>query len=65
MSNPSRKSEIRRRRTRKEKVALLRNRYATAKTDADRKKILERLQKVAKGMSSEQFLKPIEARQKK
>jgi len=65
MSNPSRKSEIRRRRTRKEKVSLLRKRYATAKSDPDRKKILERLQKVAKGMSSEQFLKPIEARQKK
>ena len=59
MSNPSRKSEIRRRRTRKEKVSLLRKRYASAKSDGDRKKITEKLQKVAKGMSSDQFLKPI------
>lgn len=65
MSNPSRKSEIRRRRARKEKVSLLRKRYANAKSDADRKKILEQLQKVAKGMSSEQFLKPVEAREKR
>jgi hypothetical protein len=64
MSNPSRKSQIRRRRTRKEKVTLLRARYTTAKTDADRKKIMERLQRVAKGMSSEQFTQPIEARKK-
>jgi hypothetical protein len=65
MSNPSRKSEIRRRRTRKEKVSLLRKRYATAKSDGDRKRIMEKLQKVAKGMASDQFLKPIEARQEK
>jgi hypothetical protein len=65
MSNPSRKSEIRRRRNRKEKVSLLRKRYATAKSDGDRKRITDKLQKVAKGMSSDQFLKPLEERLEK
>ena len=36
MSAPSRRPEIRRRRTRKEKIVQLRKRMAAAKTDADR-----------------------------
>src|SRR5208337_1192373 len=36
MSAPSRRPEIRRRRTRKEKIVQLRKRLAAAKTDADR-----------------------------
>ena len=36
MSAPSRRPEIRRRRTRKEKISQLRKRLAAAKTDADR-----------------------------
>jgi len=39
MSAPSRRPEIRRRRTRKEKIVQLRKRLAAAKTDADRTRI--------------------------
>ena len=47
MSAPSRRPEIRRRRTRKEKIAHLRKRLATAKTDADRAPVIAKLQKLA------------------
>ena len=40
MSAPSRRPEIRRRRTRKDKIVQLRKRLAAAKTDADRTRIL-------------------------
>jgi hypothetical protein len=43
MSAPSRRPEIRRRRTRKEKIVQLRKRLAAAKTDADRKVIEQKL----------------------
>jgi hypothetical protein len=56
MSAPSRRPEIRRRRTRSEKISLLRKRYATAKTDAEKKVILERVRKVSIGMNEETFL---------
>jgi hypothetical protein len=56
MSAPSRRPEIRRRRTRSEKISLLRKRYATAKTDAEKKIILERVRKVSIGMNEETFL---------
>ncbi len=47
MSAPSRRPEIRRRRTRKEKIVQLRKRLAAAKTDADRTRIMGKLQKMA------------------
>jgi hypothetical protein len=47
MSAPSRRPEIRRRRTRKEKIVQLRKRLAAAKTDADRIRITAKLQKLA------------------
>jgi len=47
MSAPSRRPEIRRRRTRKEKVAQLRKRLAAASSDADRKRITDKLNKLA------------------
>ena len=47
MSAPSRRPEIRRRRTRKEKVAHLRKRLAAASSDADRKRIIDKLNKLA------------------
>ena len=47
MSAPSRRPEIRRRRTRKEKIAQLRKRLAAAKTDADRTRLIAKLHKLA------------------
>jgi hypothetical protein len=47
MSAPSRRPEIRRRRTRKEKIVQLRKRLAVAKTDADRTRIMAKLHKLA------------------
>lgn len=43
MSAPSRRPEIRRRRTRNEKIAKLRKRHATASTEADRARIAAKL----------------------
>ena len=43
MSAPSRRPEIRRRRTRKEKVVQLRKRLAAATAETDRKRIEQRL----------------------
>jgi hypothetical protein len=47
MSAPSRRPEIRRRRTRKEKIVQLRKRLAVAKTDADRTRLTTKLHKLA------------------
>jgi hypothetical protein len=47
MSAPSRRPEIRRRRTRKEKIGQLRKRLTAAKTDADRSRITAKLHKLA------------------
>lgn len=57
MSTPSRTSELRRRRARKEKVLLLRKRYSAAKSDTDRSRILEQLKKVAPSITADQFTK--------
>jgi len=45
MSAPSRRPEIRRRRTRKEKIAKLRKRLAAAKTDSERQHLTAKLHK--------------------
>jgi len=47
MSAPSRRPEIRRRRTRKEKIAQLRKRLTSAKTDADRNRLAAKLHKLS------------------
>lgn len=47
MSAPSRRPEIRRRRTRKDKILHLRKRLAAAKTDADRSRLTAKLNKMA------------------
>jgi len=47
MSAPSRRPEIRRRRTRKEKIKQLRKRLAAAKTDADRSQLAGKLHKLS------------------
>jgi hypothetical protein len=46
MSAPSRRPEIRRRRTRKDKIVMLRKRYAAASSEADRSRIAAKLQKL-------------------
>ncbi|HEV2468524.1 MAG TPA: DUF6800 family protein [Candidatus Sulfotelmatobacter sp.] len=47
MSAPSRRPEIRRRRTRKDKIVHLRKRLAAAKTDAERGVLTAKLHKMA------------------
>jgi hypothetical protein len=47
MSAPSRRPEIRRRRTRSEKIQMLRKRYAAATAEADRTRIRAKLQRMA------------------
>ena len=47
MSAPSRRPEIRRRRTRKDKIAQLRKRLTIAKTDADRSRLTAKLHKLS------------------
>jgi hypothetical protein len=47
MSAPSRRPEIRRRRTRQHKIANLRKRLAATQTDADRSRITAKLNKLA------------------
>lgn len=51
---------IRKRRTRKEKIDLLRKRYSAARADNERNAILQKAVKVAPHMSTEQFLGPIQ-----
>jgi len=46
MSAPSRRPEIRRRRTRKEKVLKLRKRHATATAEGERKRIEQKLHRL-------------------
>jgi hypothetical protein len=54
-----RRNEIHARRGRRRHLQKLRERYAKAKTNADKDKILEKVSRVAPGLSSEQFLAPI------
>jgi len=61
MTTPSRKSEIRRRRARKEKIALLRKRYAAATSDGDRSRITDKLRRLSPTFKVEEFAKPIQA----
>ncbi len=55
-----RQSELHKREKRREKTNILRIRYSNAKTDEERKAILEKLMKVNPCITIEQFLKPIE-----
>ncbi len=57
MSTPSRRSELRRRRARQDKVALLRKRFAAASSESDRNRILEKVKKVAPTITPDQFTK--------
>jgi len=57
MSAPSRRPEIRRRRTRKDKITQLRKKLAVAKTDADRTRIQAKLQKLSIASPGQPLLK--------
>ncbi len=60
MSAPSRRPEIRRRRTRKDKIVVLRRRYAAAKSDADRSQIFGRVKLLSPSITLEQFTAPLQ-----
>jgi hypothetical protein len=57
MSAPSRRPEIRRRRTRKDKILQLRKCLKAAKTDADRTRLTAKLQKMAIASPGQPLLK--------
>ncbi|MGB8775711.1 MAG: DUF6800 family protein [Terriglobales bacterium] len=57
MSAPSRRPEIRRRRTRAEKVAKLRKRLAAASASADKDRITAKLQRIAFGSPGNPLVK--------
>jgi hypothetical protein len=57
MSAPSRRPEIRRRRARQHKITTLRQRLASAKTDADRNRITAKLHKLAIASPGQPLLK--------
>ena len=61
MSAPSRRPEIRRRRTRKDKINTLRRRYAAAKSDADRSQIFARVRRLSPTITVEEFTAPLQA----
>jgi uncharacterized protein DUF6800 len=62
MSAPSRRPEIRRRRTRKDKISVLRRRYANAKSDADRDQVFARVKLLSPSITLEQFTAPLQPR---
>jgi hypothetical protein len=57
MSAPSRRPEIRRRRSRKEKIVQLRKRLATVKTEADRSRLTAKLHKLSIASPGQPLLK--------
>ena len=57
MSN--RRNELHARRVRRLHLKKLRARYAKAKTNAEKEKILQKVMRVAPGVSTEQFVAPI------
>jgi hypothetical protein len=59
MGQVIRRAEIRRRRTRKAKVAALRTRYQATTSKTDKQAIMTKLAKVAPWLSEEQFVAPI------
>ncbi|MBZ5567640.1 MAG: hypothetical protein LAN64_07280 [Acidobacteriia bacterium] len=61
MSAPSRRPEIRRRRTRKAKINALRRRYAAAKSDADRNQIFARVKLLSPTITVEEFTAPMQS----
>lgn len=60
MTTPSRKSEIRRRWARASKVSTLRRQYKAAKSEADKRSVLDKLQRLTPPLSADDFLRPLE-----
>ncbi len=61
MSAPSRRPEIRRRRTRKDKIVFLRRRYAKAKSESERSDLFARVKKLSPSITLEQFTAPLQS----
>ena len=57
MSAPSRRPEIRRRRARQHKIAMLRKRLATAQAETDRNRITAKLHKLSVASPGQPLLK--------
>ena len=57
MSAPSRRPEIRRRRTRSEKIDKLKRRYSAASTEADRNRISAKLHRLGLNSPGQPLLK--------
>ncbi len=57
MSAPSRRPEIRRRRTRSEKITKLKKRLSAASTDADRTRIIAKLHRLEFNSPGQSLLK--------
>ena len=62
MTTPSRAAEIRRRWARSRKVSTLRRQYQAAKSEGDKRSILDKLARLVPPMSPDDFLRPIEAK---
>jgi hypothetical protein len=62
MTTPSRASEIRRRWTRARKVSTLRRQYQSAKSEGDKRAVLDKLGRLVPPLSNSEFLKPLEAK---
>jgi Family of unknown function (DUF6800) len=60
MTTPSRKSEIRRRWARARKLSTLRRHYKNAKSEGDKRAVLEKLQRLIPPMSTDDFLRPLQ-----
>lgn len=52
-------SELAQRRTRRRKIVSLRKRYATARTDEERNRILAKMSRIHPLLSTEEFLRPL------
>ncbi len=55
MTTPSRRHEIATRRARKQKISLLRRRYATAASDIERNRILEKVRRLSPTINIDEF----------
>ena len=62
MTTPSRASEIRRRWARDRKVTTLRRQYKSAKSESDKRAVLDKLARLVPPMNNADFLRPLEAK---
>ena len=61
MPRSIRRNELHARRVRRQRLKKLRERYAKAKTGGERELILQKVARVAPGVSTEQFLASLQA----